>query len=602
MTKQEILKAKRAALLSKISKDPDGASLLASRKKKDVSADSNLEVVKQVSWLIGKLSASFESLTDKSEERIAEMSKAFSSEVGRVEKALKVIADGNKDNEAIAELREVKSSLKILASKKIPAPVVNVAAPHVEVKAPEARVEVIDKTEVVHETKYQEAAAKTLESLSEVLQRIAKNTTGRQISYIENRSPNEFIPVMLVDKRGKNFMDISDMVQAFMSTSSGGGSHQYQEGQVDTSMVGTMMMWEGASDTAYTASTANPLPVAIISGASGGMVDDAAFTVGVSSFSPVGGTYTSTRDSVNDGDGGAFAMTPKRGQYVTLETPDGDSVMDDTLNICKVGIYDGAGAQITTFGGGVQYTEGDVDVSITGTAMMWEDAGNTLAPVSAAKPLPSTVISSALPSGASTAANQATIIAYIDGIEGLLTTIDADTSTLAAIDFATGADIAPLALESGGNLAAIAASASVLDDWDETNRAAVNIIAGQVGVQGGSGTANALTQRVVLATDVALPPSTNTALTGAAPATTSVGTSSASAVASNANRKGLTLVNLSNSYIYLAFSGETAVVGSGLALAPNGGSYEMSPMTFTTGAINAIADLASSTLGIQQWT
>ncbi len=35
-----------------------------------------------------------------------------------------------------------------------------------------------------------------------------------------------------------------------------------------------------------------------------------------------------------------------------------------------------------------QYTEGDVDASITGTAVMWEDAANTLRSVSAAKPLP----------------------------------------------------------------------------------------------------------------------------------------------------------------------------------------------------------------------
>jgi predicted SPOUT superfamily RNA methylase MTH1 len=35
---------------------------------------------------------------------------------------------------------------------------------------------------------------------------------------------------------------------------------------------------------------------------------------------------------------------------------------------------------ITSFGGGVQYTEGDVDATITGTAMMMEDAGNTLRP------------------------------------------------------------------------------------------------------------------------------------------------------------------------------------------------------------------------------
>ena len=52
-------------------------------------------------------------------------------------------------------------------------------------------------------------------------------------------------------------------------------------------------------------------------------------------------------------------------------------------------------------------------------------------------------------------------------------------------------------------------SLSVLDDWDEADRAAVNLITGQVGVQGGSGIVTALTQRTVLATDVALPAGTN---------------------------------------------------------------------------------------------
>jgi len=37
------------------------------------------------------------------------------------------------------------------------------------------------------------------------------------------------------------------------------------------------------------------------------------------------------------------------------------------------------------------------------------------------------VVTSALPSGAATAANQSTIIGHVDGIEGILTTIDADT-------------------------------------------------------------------------------------------------------------------------------------------------------------------------------
>jgi hypothetical protein len=59
------------------------------------------------------------------------------------------------------------------------------------------------------------------------------------------------------------------------------------------------------------------------------------------------------------------------------------------------------------------------------------------------------------------------------------------------------------------NSAAIAASLAIVDDWDEADRAKVNPIAGQAGVQGNSGAVTALTQRVVLATDVALPAGTN---------------------------------------------------------------------------------------------
>lgn len=42
------------------------------------------------------------------------------------------------------------------------------------------------------------------------------------------------------------------------------------------------------------------------------------------------------------------------------------------------------------------------------------------------------IVSSALPTGASTSANQTTIIGHLDGVEGLLTTIDADTGAIAA--------------------------------------------------------------------------------------------------------------------------------------------------------------------------
>lgn len=211
------------------------------------------------------------------------------------------------------------------------------------------------------------------------------------------------------------------------------------------------------------------------------------------------------------------------------------------------------------------------------------------------------VTRSALPSGAATLAEQQTQTASLSvlddwdetdrakvnlivgnaGVTGNTGTVDAGTQRVTlATDVAlptgtnsigqvtanagTNLNTSLLALESGGNLAAAAASLSVLDDWDETNRAAVNTIAGQVGVQGASGTVTALTQRVVLATDVALPAGTN--IIGALSANqsvketrsatgtqTSVGDSASSVtvLASNANRLGATIYNDSSAALYL---------------------------------------------------
>lgn len=61
------------------------------------------------------------------------------------------------------------------------------------------------------------------------------------------------------------------------------------------------------------------------------------------------------------------------------------------------------------------------DVTVTGTVTV--DGSGSTQPVSASS-LP-------LPTGAATSANQATLIGHVDGIEALLTTIDADTSALA---------------------------------------------------------------------------------------------------------------------------------------------------------------------------
>lgn len=194
-------------------------------------------------------------------------------------------------------------------------------------------------------------------------------------------------------------------------------------------------------------------------------------------------------------------------------------------NPLAVAIVDASGDQISSFGGGTQYTEGATDATITGTAMLWEDSGDTLRPVSSGTPLPVNIVAGSSSGVQYTEGDtDATITGTAILVEGAGNTLVVAPGTAAAgilVDLGSNNDVtvtgtvtanagtnlntSALALESGGNLAASATSLAVLDDWDESDRAKVNPISGQAGVQGGSGTVSANTQRVVLATDVGLP-------------------------------------------------------------------------------------------------
>src|SRR5262245_54426867 len=90
---------------------------------------------------------------------------------------------------------------------------------------------------------------------------------------------------------------------------------------------------------------------------------------------------------------------------------------------------------------------------------------------------------------------------------------------------------------------------------------------------------------------------TKTAIAPSGPGAATVGIASAQAVAGNANRKGLILINTSNNIISLAFGASAAVLHSGITLFP-GGAFTMSEYSFSTGAINAIASVASSNLAV----
>lgn len=125
----------------------------------------------------------------------------------------------------------------------------------------------------------------------------------------------------------------------------------------------------------------------------------------------------------------------------------------------------------------------------------------------------------------------------------------------------TDLNTSALALESGGNLAAIATSTAILDDWDESDRAKVNLIVGQAGIAAGTGTDGATVPRVTLATNVPLPAGTNnigdvdvasTPKSGTATVTTVADTgTSAQLLAANASRLGATIENDSSAVLYV---------------------------------------------------
>jgi hypothetical protein len=94
-------------------------------------------------------------------------------------------------------------------------------------------------------------------------------------------------------------------------------------------------VWVNASDERATI-IVNPDGTPVSAGGGGGVsiVDDSAFTVGVSSLTVTGGIVTA--DSVDSGDAGAFKMLANRQQVVSIATS--------------------AGVAIDSFGGGTEYT------------------------------------------------------------------------------------------------------------------------------------------------------------------------------------------------------------------------------------------------------
>lgn len=270
---------------------------------------------------------------------------------------------------------------------------------------------------------------------------------------------------------------------------------------------------------------ADSLNVAVVDGAgnqittfggSGGTAeqDGAAFVPDTTSGTPAMGAFESAPTTLSDGEVGIVGLTDDR-QMKVLEENSADiealltTIDGDTGTLA--GTVVGAEVQVDVVAALPAGTNniGDVDIASLpneGQQTMANSISVAIASNQSAVPVSGPLTDAEL---RATPVDVTGTVATGGLTDAELRATPVPVSGTVTANAGTNLNTSALALESGGNLAAAAASLAVMDDWDETDRAKVNPIVGQAGVQGASGTVSANTQRVVLATDVALPAGTN---------------------------------------------------------------------------------------------
>lgn len=242
-------------------------------------------------------------------------------------------------------------------------------------------------------------------------------TSPRGGTLIQGKDGSGNAQDVLVDSDGR--LDLGTV-----TVTGGGGGVEYTEGDTDATIVGSAIMWEDTSDTLRPVSASKPLPVDVkntsIAVTSATLATAAKQDTGNTSLASIDGKIT----AVNTG---AVVVSSS-----ALPTGAATSAKQDDI-ITAIEAIPG--------GGGVQYNDGDAEADPDGTVAMGTDGTNIFAVhTDTSGDLQVDVLSSALPSGASTSAKQDTIIGHVDGIEGLLTTIDTDTGNISTkIDTLAGA-------------------------------------------------------------------------------------------------------------------------------------------------------------------
>lgn len=196
---------------------------------------------------------------------------------------------------------------------------------------------------------------------------------------------------------------------------------EYTEGDTDASISGGVVMWEDTSDTIVATSAGKPLPVNVVSGGTSGTQ----YTEG-DTDATITGTAIMWEDAANT------LATVSGANPLPIKISDGTDVADvldlANSNPLVTALVDANGDQITSFGGGVQYTEGDTDASITGNAILWESSANTLVSTSATNPFP---VQGPVADGAASTANPILVggLDSSNNIQSLQTAPDGDLIT-----------------------------------------------------------------------------------------------------------------------------------------------------------------------------
>lgn len=206
-----------------------------------------------------------------------------------------------------------------------------------------------------------------------------------------------------------------------------------------------------------------------------------------------GGTeYTEDAAAAADPVGGAQILV-RQDTPAALVTTDGDNVArrGTDYGAAFSQIVDSSGAFIDTFGGGTQYTQGDIDATITGTAMMAENA-NELLPLQIsnsdnlrvslaefAVTLDVDVTDTVLATGASTSAKQDTIITDLGSLlvelQAKADLIETQPVSAASLPLPSGAATSALQLADGHNVTVDnAAGASAVNIQDGGNSITVD--------------------------------------------------------------------------------------------------------------------------------